>query len=598
VIVTNDNGFASFSIVPAQTVVAFTATATNENTGDTSEFSACAFVQTPAAPAVSNGLVSWRRAEGNADDSRGINTGTLANGTGFGAGKVGQAFQFDGVDDYVDVSFGFDLDAMTLSAWVFVDPATNTAERPVISKDNFLDPPSGTHRKFVLKSSSVVDLGPNGRPSFEVCVSPLGDQCVGLFQDTVQAPSPLTAGWHHLAGVRDFNAGRFELYVDGTLVASKVPTASGAVDSATHTMLGRGGFFVSDVFQGRIDEAQIFNRGLSTAEVLGLYNIGTSVVTVGSAGAAPFGVAVNTNTGLAYVANRGTSTVSVVDYDPTHPAFGTVIANIFGFFGPLGVTVDTATKHVYVTNEADGGSVSVINADPNSGAFNTVIATLFVGGGASEGISADTSNNHIWLGNYSAFSHTVIDGLIVETPTSPGCGIRGAAVNPVTHRVYFANSWCGGLLIIDGDPLSGSYRTQVGAVSGSSDVKGVAVDVVGNRVFVAGEFGTLSAADGTSGAVLFGMPIGTSPKSVAYSPTTQLVYVTTFDGFLRIVDADPFSLTYHTIIRTQQIGSTGGSPENTRDGGDVASVAVDLARGKVLVTHPRDHAVTIINDAR
>ena len=48
-------------------------------------------------------LVSWWHAEGNANDSADGNNGTLQNGATFGTGRSGQAFSFDGVDDYVNV---------------------------------------------------------------------------------------------------------------------------------------------------------------------------------------------------------------------------------------------------------------------------------------------------------------------------------------------------------------------------------------------------------------------------------------------------------------------------------------------------------------
>ena len=80
---------------------------------DTSAQNIAACVPAPA------GLVSWWPGDGNADDIAGTHDGTLHNGATFAAGLVAQAFQFDGVDDYVDVGPGFDLDAMTLDAWVF-----------------------------------------------------------------------------------------------------------------------------------------------------------------------------------------------------------------------------------------------------------------------------------------------------------------------------------------------------------------------------------------------------------------------------------------------------------------------------------------------
>src|SRR5438132_1473161 len=177
------------------------------------------------------GLVSWWPGENNANDIYGSNNGTLVNGTGFAAGKVGQAFSLDGVNDYVDVGAGFNLDKMTLDAWVFIDPATNTGERRVISKDNYLLP--GARKLFALKSSSPFISGQQGHASFVVLI----DNAI----DLVEAPSALTSGWHHLAGVRDTSAGRFELYVDGVLVAFKSPvtlTVVGAIDSAANTVIG------------------------------------------------------------------------------------------------------------------------------------------------------------------------------------------------------------------------------------------------------------------------------------------------------------------------------------------------------------------------
>jgi hypothetical protein len=51
------------------------------------------------APA--SNLVSWWRAEGNALDARGDNDGTLQSGATFSSGRVGQGFDLDGVDDFV-----------------------------------------------------------------------------------------------------------------------------------------------------------------------------------------------------------------------------------------------------------------------------------------------------------------------------------------------------------------------------------------------------------------------------------------------------------------------------------------------------------------
>ena len=74
----------------------------------------------PAAP-VPAGIVSWYRAEGDASDFVGGNHGTLVNGATFTAGKVGQAFFFDGVDDQVSIPHDASLNPatqFTVEAWV------------------------------------------------------------------------------------------------------------------------------------------------------------------------------------------------------------------------------------------------------------------------------------------------------------------------------------------------------------------------------------------------------------------------------------------------------------------------------------------------
>src|ERR1044071_6418739 len=67
-----------------------------------------------------SGLVSWWKAESNALDAAGSNTGTLIGNTTYGAGRVGQAFVFDGSGDAVSVGnpANLQLQDFTIEAWV------------------------------------------------------------------------------------------------------------------------------------------------------------------------------------------------------------------------------------------------------------------------------------------------------------------------------------------------------------------------------------------------------------------------------------------------------------------------------------------------
>lgn len=75
---------------------------------------------------IPTGLANWYRAEGNATDSFGMRHGTLQNGTGFIAGKVGQSFAFDGQNDYVNLGGWFDLQVFTIAMWINPRPTQQT----------------------------------------------------------------------------------------------------------------------------------------------------------------------------------------------------------------------------------------------------------------------------------------------------------------------------------------------------------------------------------------------------------------------------------------------------------------------------------------
>src|SRR5688572_5957497 len=75
--------------------------------------------QTNCTPPPS-GLVSWWRGQTNALDASDGNHGTLVGNTSYGAGRVAQAFVFDGGGDAVDVGnpTNLQLQNFTIEAWV------------------------------------------------------------------------------------------------------------------------------------------------------------------------------------------------------------------------------------------------------------------------------------------------------------------------------------------------------------------------------------------------------------------------------------------------------------------------------------------------
>jgi hypothetical protein len=79
----------------------------------------------PSCAPAPAGMVSWWKAEGNADDSQDDNHGTLQGGATFAPGKVGQAFSFDGNNQYVLIADPVPANLqiqneITLDAWIYV----------------------------------------------------------------------------------------------------------------------------------------------------------------------------------------------------------------------------------------------------------------------------------------------------------------------------------------------------------------------------------------------------------------------------------------------------------------------------------------------
>jgi hypothetical protein len=213
---------------------------------------------TPLSPAP--GLISWWRAENNALDTIGTNNGVLTNGTTFAAGKVGQGFLFDGINDYVVVPDSASLRpaSVTLEAWVKI--ASSSGIMLVFAKPIG----SGTLDSYGLAIQDGVPLGAisdaNGFGPFLYSTYPMA-----------------TNQWYHLAYSLDGNTLQEVLYVNGATVAAA--NAGRSIGYDAHPMLigadienGVPSFSIN----GQIDEATIYNRALDANEIASIYNVGAA----------------------------------------------------------------------------------------------------------------------------------------------------------------------------------------------------------------------------------------------------------------------------------------------------------------------------------
>ena len=212
-------------------------------------------------------LISWWEGESNTCDSENGNPGLEFGGVTYGPGQDGNAFSFDGVDDYIDLgtSSNFNFDDFTLSAWVNVNPADNTDDKRLISNDDYTSDTDSNREVYVLLTSSI-STGAGGIPALIIL-----KQDNPAFRDYVNAADPLTNGWHHLAGVRSGNT--LLMYVDGVLSSSKITTITETLSPESSLVIsGISPTLPGQFFKGSADEIKIYNRALTAAEILKLVN--------------------------------------------------------------------------------------------------------------------------------------------------------------------------------------------------------------------------------------------------------------------------------------------------------------------------------------
>lgn len=201
--------------------------------------------------------MSWWPGDGNVADIQGSNSGTLQNGATFAPGMVGQAFHFDGVDDYATIPSSPDLNptsAITLEAWIKPN-SVGDAQRGIVGT---WDDISGNKRTYMLWIT-------------EFLISHSGGD-----YPRVPAPNPLQVNvWQHIAGTFDGTVMR--LYLDGVLAGETV--SSGPIATNDHPFfIGRtdSGSNDSDFFKGEIDELSLYNRALSLEEIQSIVNAGNA----------------------------------------------------------------------------------------------------------------------------------------------------------------------------------------------------------------------------------------------------------------------------------------------------------------------------------
>lgn len=192
-----------------------------------------------------------------------INNGSITGGIVNATGKVGDAYEFDGVNSYVlvpyDKSFQFENSTdFTITMWVKW-------------KEGDGDYILGTRKGGATRVGYNFETG-IGANSGKVYFHLVDDSDGGNTNLNYGSSTALTSGnWHHIAHVADRD-GNGQIYIDG--VADGVATAISTVEnitSADNLYIGSGDDG-GNPFNGSIDEVLIFNRTLTSGEISQIYN--------------------------------------------------------------------------------------------------------------------------------------------------------------------------------------------------------------------------------------------------------------------------------------------------------------------------------------
>jgi hypothetical protein len=205
------------------------------------------------------GLVSEWRGNGNANDSVGISNGVLVDGD-YAPGRSGQAFNLDGVDDYVSIpstAMANVTGAISVSAWV--NPVSLPATEGAIILSQY-----DTHD---TETSFDIELMPGGHIEWEVT----GAGCDSLRGDArvVESAASIVAGqWTQVAGAYDPTTEQLEILINGQPVATQmIESASVPSLCRSNTPLRIGaaqaiGGELGDFFDGEIEDVQLYNTDI------------------------------------------------------------------------------------------------------------------------------------------------------------------------------------------------------------------------------------------------------------------------------------------------------------------------------------------------
>ena len=330
----------------------------------------------------------------SAGNQLGMDNGTLMNGCSLTTGKIGQAFTFDGVNDYVqlpDNSLNFTGD-FSVSAWINVGNVSG--EKFLISNVNG----NGTNLNFGWVFGLL-----NNQLSF-------GSYGNTVFSSWNTSSTLLANTWYHVL-VTKKPSETPKLYINGVLSTSTLhPNSSGTnstnpvyssatypnIKSAIGTYIYNNGTSLYGYWNGKIDALNVYQKELTQSEITELYNSGNGKQ-ITATPIVQSGLVLNldasrsssyTGTGTTWTDISGNSNNGTL---VNGPIFGTASGGVITFDG-VNDYVDLGTKSSLAPGTSDFTISFWINPNNWGSLSSTSYSPIFV----------TLVNGGLWIGKNAA----------------------------------------------------------------------------------------------------------------------------------------------------------------------------------------------------
>lgn len=218
-------------------------------------------------------LIGWWPGDGSAANLLGTNNGTLQGGANANAaGVVGNAFSFDGTNNYVQIPNSPILQPtnLTIECWVkfsSLDSSPGSSSSP--AGDQYIVFKQNT-RSTDFEGFDLSKTRMSGSDYFRFLIASASGQTAQVLSSSTIS----TGVWYHVAAVRGSNF--LQLYVNGSL--QRQTNVTFAQNYGTQPLyFGTSGQSSWDHrLKGNLDEVSIYNRALASTEIAAIYSAGAA----------------------------------------------------------------------------------------------------------------------------------------------------------------------------------------------------------------------------------------------------------------------------------------------------------------------------------